>query len=71
VTERRRKYLLLLGPGPEARRDGLANLRRLRQNTVVEKVTNLWLERLLAMKDVRSVTRQLLRDPERGKIRWD
>jgi len=28
---------------------------RLRQNTVVEKVTNLWLERLMAMKDVRTV----------------
>jgi NADPH-dependent glutamate synthase beta subunit-like oxidoreductase/NAD(P)H-flavin reductase len=28
---------------------------RLRQNTVVEKVTNLWLERLLAKRDVRTV----------------
>jgi len=28
---------------------------RLRQNTVSEKLTNLWLERLLAMDDVRVV----------------
>ena len=28
---------------------------RLRQNTVSEKLTNLWLERLLAMRDVRTV----------------
>jgi hypothetical protein len=28
---------------------------RLRQNTVSEKLTNLWLERLLAIRDVRTI----------------